>query len=186
MLISSLNKEELDEAAFITKLISTRWNETIHHNGFSHHNSIVTKAREELLLFKSFQTWLSNTARSQTNMRDWWQKSPLGCFKVNWDEVYDQHKRKYSFGVIIWNCECLVIGTLRATKSFNNDHFIDEVCALIVVVHFCKEASFQSTVLGGDALQVVFVEKKVKMNGAKGALWFKMPDRFLIHLLFGL
>lgn len=52
MLTTILTQDELEEATSITKLIWNRRNEVVHQKGFSHPNSIITKAKEELKFFK--------------------------------------------------------------------------------------------------------------------------------------
>lgn len=70
MFTTKLNYEELEKATFISKLIYMSRNDTIYDKNFTYPNSIITKAKEELILFKNTQTQVNTTTRSNIDTRD--------------------------------------------------------------------------------------------------------------------
>lgn len=83
-----------------------------------------------------------------------WQKPPPSSFNVNWDVACDHKKEKLCLVAIILNFEGKVIGSLRATRSFNN-LFSIEAFAFLMMVQFCKDSGINHFRLEGDTLQVV-------------------------------
>lgn len=72
------------------------------------------------------------------------------------------------------------MGTLRASRRYNNDPFTAEAIALLEVVSFCKDARFSSIILEGDALQVVKLLGEEIMEWSEGGLIIK-DTRILLN-----
>lgn len=97
------------------------------------------------------------------------QKPPPRQLKINWDATYDKDKRKLDFEEIIRNAKGLVMGTLRATRNYNNCPFIPEANSLLLaLVQFCKDIGIQQFTLEGDALRVVNGMQKHDADWSQG------------------
>lgn len=128
----------------------------VHLKSFSHPNTILSKAKEEMSSYAGIQGQQLNSLRMllANYTLGKWHKSPLGFVKVNWDAGCNRQSGKLELGVIIRDHSGLMMGTLRASIIYNNDPFTTKVVALLEVASFCKDVGFSNNILEGDALQV--------------------------------
>lgn len=80
------------------------------------------------------------------------EETLIGPFKVNWDAAYNMEKKNLILGAIIRNEEGLVIGTLRVTRSYNNNPFTVETYKLLLASQFCKDVDLHTLIIEGDSL----------------------------------
>lgn len=85
LLAFKLNPEELVEAAVTAKLIWERRNKFVHQAEFTHTNSIVTKARNEVISYKEATDQISSSNTSNPPNMVQWSAPPPGIYKDNWD-----------------------------------------------------------------------------------------------------
>ncbi|KAF5481155.1 hypothetical protein F2P56_001831 [Juglans regia] len=127
-MIKNLQQDELDEAVMTAGLIWFRRN-LIHGKDFSHPDSLINKAREEIQIFKHSQERQHKKSDANEESCCLWKKKKKpheGIYKLNWDATIDRAAGKISIGAIIWDSYGNLIGTLIAPHSLSANPFIAE------------------------------------------------------------
>lgn len=99
--------------------------------------------------------------------------------KVNWDAACNIKEGRYGFGSIIRDYRGLVIGTMRAVRTFHVSPLIAEAYGLLLTALFCKNAGLNNLILEGDSLQVVKLIQSRETHWSRAGLFIQD----VIHLL---
>ncbi|XP_042944721.1 uncharacterized protein LOC122278607 [Carya illinoinensis] len=91
------------------------------------------------------------TASSKTK----WRPPPQGWFKVNWDGAVNKVKGFVEVGVVVRDCQGMVVATLRQRKSLIIEHFLAESYGALKAVQFARDLGLSKAVLEGDSLQTI-------------------------------
>ena len=90
-----------------------------------------------------------------TSSKTEWRPPPQDWFKVNWDGVVNKIKGFVGMGVVVRDCQGMVVATLRKRKPLITDPFLAESYGALKAVQFARDLGLSKVVLEGDSLQAI-------------------------------
>jgi hypothetical protein len=150
------DSEDFHLFAGISRRVWLRRNAFIHEGAFSHPNSIIEQARQELVLLKTLTEGETGNAPPVGDPPSTsWKAPPQGWLKANWDAGLDRKNGRVGLGVVIRDH----LGKMWAAKSQTRHGFLDpsaaEAWAARMAVQLCIEMGTRQVQLEGDAMNVI-------------------------------
>ncbi|XP_042958188.1 uncharacterized protein LOC122293778 [Carya illinoinensis] len=84
-----------------------------------------------------------------------WRPPPQDWFKVNWDEAVNKAEGFVGVGVVVRDCQGMVIATLRQRKSLITEPFLAESYGALTAVQSAWDLGLSKIVLEGNSLQAI-------------------------------
>ncbi|XP_042979960.1 uncharacterized protein LOC122310146 [Carya illinoinensis] len=157
-LFQLLTEEELEEFTVVARKLWLRRNAFIFNQEFWPPYKIIREVKERIQWDQEEQGRASQQVHMHgrtTSSKTEWRPPPQDWFKVNWDGAVNKVKGFVGVGVVVRDCQGMVVATLRQRKPLIPDPFLTESYGALKVVQFARELGLSKVVLEGDSLQAI-------------------------------